>query len=117
MERLNDDMLKKALHQSRTSGGKERHARLQSVSKQQYEPMRRTASTRGFTKVSNNQVTTAKVCKGPQRLRRRGCKRNVVIISGFHVQAQGGVSGAEITQIRCMALPTSELVMQAMGTE
>ena len=117
MGRLNDDMMKKALYQSRTSGGKERHALLQSVSKQQYEPMRRTAGTRGFTKVSSKHVTNAKVCKGPQRLRRRGCKRNVVIISGFHVQPQGGVSGAAITQIRCMALPISELVMQAMGTE
>jgi hypothetical protein len=116
MGRLNDDMMKKALYQSRTSGGKERHALLQSVSKQQYEPMRRTAGTRCFTKVSSKHVTNAKVCKGPQRLRRRGCKRNVVIISGFHVQPQGGVSGAETTQIRCMALPTSELVMQAMGT-
>ncbi|KAH8626051.1 hypothetical protein IG631_19930 [Alternaria alternata] len=79
--------------------------------------MRRTAGTRGFTEVSSKHVTNGKVCKGPQKLRRRGCKRNVVIISGFHVQPQGGVSGAEMTQVRCTALPTSKLVMQAMGTE
>jgi hypothetical protein len=97
MGRLNDDMMKKALYQSRTSGGKERHTRLQPVSKQQYEPMRRTAGTRGSTKVSSKHVTNAKVCKGSQRLRLRGCERIVVIISGFHVQPQGGVSGAEIT--------------------
>jgi hypothetical protein len=76
MGRLNDDMMKKALYQSRTSGGKERHALLQSVSKQQYEPMRRTAGTRCFTKVSSKHVTIAKVCKGYAVVGAKECGHN-----------------------------------------